>query len=75
MTKTIFVTLVLFQVEVFKTIKVFGTIMKSIVANGLVVVARPLKKQEPPLRGYGLFYTCGPEQIWHSQLELCETPA
>jgi hypothetical protein len=75
MTKTILVTLVLFQMVEFKTIKVFDTIMKSIVANGLMVVGRPLKKEEPPSRGYGLFYTCGPEQIRRSQLELCKTLA
>ncbi len=68
-------TLVLFQVVEFKTIKVFDAIMKSIAADGLMVVGRPLKKEEPPLRGYGLFYTCAPEQIWRSQLELCETLA
>jgi hypothetical protein len=73
MMKTILVTLVLFQMVEFKTIKVFDMIMKSIVANGLMVVGRPLKREEPPLRGYGLFYTCAPEQIWRSQLELCET--
>ncbi len=75
MTKTILVTLVLFQVVEFKTIKVFDTIMKSIVANGLMVVGRLLKREEPPLRGYRLFYTCALEQIWRSQLELCETLA
>jgi hypothetical protein len=70
MTKTI-----LFQVLEFKTIKVFDTIMKSIVANGLMVVGRPLKREAPPLWGYRLFYTCAPEQIRRSQLELCETLA
>jgi hypothetical protein len=75
MTKTILVTLVLFQVVEFKTIKVFDTIMKSLVANGLMVVGRPLKREEPSSRGYRLFYTCGPEQTRHSQLELCETLA
>ena len=75
MTKTILVTLVLFQMVEFKTIKVFDTIIKSIVANGLMVVGRPLKKEEFPSRGHGLFYTCAPEQIPHSQLELCETLA
>jgi hypothetical protein len=75
MTKTILGTLVLFQVVEFKTIKVFDTIMESIVANGLMVVGRPLKREEPPLRVYGLFYTCAPEQIRRSQLELCETLA
>ncbi len=59
----------------FKTIKVFDTIMKSIVANGLMAVGRPLKREEPPSRGYGLFYTCAPEQIRRSQLELWETLA
>ena len=68
-------TLVLFQVVEFKTIKVFDTMMNSIVANGLMVVGRPLKGEEPPLRGYGLFYTCAPEQIQRNQLELCETLA
>ncbi len=71
--KTTLVTLVLFQVVEFKTIKVFDTIMKSIGANGLMVVGRPLTREAPPLRGYGLFYTCPPEQIRGSQLELCET--
>jgi hypothetical protein len=51
MTKTILVTLVLFQVVEFKTIKVFDTIMISIVAIGLMVVGRPLKSKEPPSRG------------------------
>jgi hypothetical protein len=73
--KTMLVTLVLFQLVEFKTIKVFDTRMKSIVAKGLMVVGRPLKREEPPLRGYGLFYTCAPEQIRRSQLELCETLA
>jgi hypothetical protein len=41
--KTILVTLVLFQLAEFKTIKVFDTRMKSIFANGLMVVGRPLK--------------------------------
>jgi hypothetical protein len=41
--KTILVTLVLFQLVEFKTIKVFDMRMKSIVANGLMVVGRPLK--------------------------------
>jgi hypothetical protein len=49
MKKTILVTLVLFQMVEFKTIKVFDTIMKSIVANRLMVVGRPLKREEPPL--------------------------
>jgi hypothetical protein len=69
------VTLVLFQVVEFKTIKVFDMIMKSIVAKGLMVVGRPLKREVPPLWGYGLFYTCAPEQIQRNQLELCETLA
>ena len=38
--------------------------MNSIVAKGLMVVGRPLKREEPPSWGYGLFYTCAPEQIW-----------
>jgi hypothetical protein len=75
MTKTILVTLVLFQLVEFKTIKVFHMIWKSTVANGLMVVGRPLKEQEPPLQGYRLFYTCAPEQIRRSQLELCKTLA
>jgi hypothetical protein len=75
MTKTTLVTLILFQVVEIKTIKVFDTIMTGIVANGLMVVGRPLKREEPRLRGYGLFYTCAPEQIRRSQLELCETLA
>jgi hypothetical protein len=75
MMKTILVTLVLFHVFKFKTIKVFDMIMQSIVADGLMVVRRPLKKEEPPSRGCGLFYTCAPEQIWRSQLELCATLA
>ncbi len=73
--KTILVTLVLFQLVELKTIKVFDTRMKSMVANGLMVVRRPLKGEEPPSRGYRLFYTCAPEQIRRSQLELCETLA
>jgi hypothetical protein len=51
MTKTILVTLVLFQVVEFKIIKVFDTIMKCIKANGLMVVRRPLKREEPPFAG------------------------
>ena len=65
--KTILVTLVLFQLVEVKAIKVFIHEMKSIVANGLMVVGRPLKREEPPLWGYRLFYTCAPEQIWRSQ--------
>ncbi len=68
-------TLVLFQVVEFKTIKVFDTEMKSIVANSLMVVRRPLKREEPTSWGYGLFYTCALEQIRRSQLELCKTLA
>jgi hypothetical protein len=75
MIKTILVTLVLFQLAELKTIKVFDTKMNSIVAKGLMVVRRPLKRAEPPSWGYGLFYTCAPEQIRRSQLELCETLA
>jgi hypothetical protein len=75
MTKAILVTLVLFQMVEFKTIKVFDMIMKSIVANGLMVDGRPLKREESPSWGYGLFYTCVPEQIRRSQLELCKTLA
>jgi hypothetical protein len=52
----ILVTLVLFQVVEFKTIKMFDTIMKSIVANGLMVVGRPLKREEPPLRLQVILY-------------------
>jgi hypothetical protein len=48
MIKTILVTLGLFQYVEFKTVKVFDTIMNSIIAKGLMVVGR---------RGYGLFYT------------------
>jgi hypothetical protein len=51
MTKTTLVTLVLFQLVEFKTIKVFDTIMKSIVANGLMVVRRPLKLRRAPFAG------------------------
>ncbi len=40
-----------------------------------MMVDRPLKREEPPLRGYRLLYTCAPEQIRRSQLELCETIA
>ncbi len=58
-----------------KTVKVFDTKMNSIKAKGLMVVGRPLKGEEPPSRGYRLFYTCAPEQIRRSQLELCETLA
>ena len=47
----ILATFVLFQLVEFKTIKVFDTIMKSIVANVLMVVGRPLKGEEPPSRG------------------------
>jgi hypothetical protein len=75
MMKTILVTLVLFQSVEFKNIKVFDTKMNSIVAKGLMVVRRPLKREEPLSRGYRLFYTCAPEQIRRSQLELCETLA
>jgi hypothetical protein len=65
--KTMLVTLVLFQSEEFKTIKVFDMRMESIVANGLMVVGRPLEREEPLLQGYRLFYTCPPEQIRRSQ--------
>jgi hypothetical protein len=65
--KTILVTLVLFQSVEFKTIKVFDTRMESIVANGLMAVRRHLKREEPPLWGYRLFYTFAPEQIRRSQ--------
>ena len=68
-------TLVLFHLEVFKTIKVFDIKMNHMVLSqkALMKVDRPLNREEPPLRGYGLFYTCAPEQIRRSQLELCET--
>jgi hypothetical protein len=77
MMKTILVTLVLFHLEVVKTIKVFDTKNESYGLNqkALMMVDGPLKGEEPPLRGYGLFYTCTPEQIRRSQLELCETLA
>ena len=70
-------TLVLFHLEVVKTIKVFDTKNESygLSQKALMMVARPLMREEPPLRGYGLFYTCAPEQIRRSQLELCETLA
>ncbi len=55
MTKTILVTLVLFQLVEFKTIKVFDMKMNSIVAKGLVVVGRPLKRAEPPSGVAGYF--------------------
>ena len=73
--KTILVTLVLFHLEVVKTIKVFDTKMNHMFLSqkALMMVDRPLKIEEPPLRGYRLFYTCAPEQIRRSQLELCET--
>ena len=51
MMKKILVTLVLFQLVEFKTIKVFDTRMKSIVANGLMVVGRPLKMRRAPFAG------------------------
>ena len=77
MMKTILVTLVLFHLEVVKTIKVFDTKNESYVLSqkALMMVDRPLMREEPPLRGYRLFYTCAPEQIRRSQLELCETLA
>jgi hypothetical protein len=49
--KTILVTLVLFQLVEIKTIKVFDTRIKSIVANGLMVVRRPLKMRRAPFAG------------------------
>jgi hypothetical protein len=69
MMKMILVTLVLFQWVRFKTIEVFDTKMTSMRAKGLMVVRRPLKREAPSSRGYGLFYTCTPEQIRRSQLE------
>ncbi len=59
-----------------KTFKVFDTkiVLEMIEKRqGQVLVRQPLKWEEPPSEGYSLFYTCAPEQIWHSQLELCET--
>jgi hypothetical protein len=60
-----------------KTIKVFKTIsLLQLDLDGVqVLVTRPLKCKEPPSKGYRLFYTWAPEQVWHSQLELCETLA
>ena len=79
MTKTILVTLVLFHLGVvFKTIKVFDTRdgSCSLSQKALMMILGSLKREEePPLRGYRLFYTCAPEQIRRSQLELCETLA
>jgi hypothetical protein len=45
------VTLVLFQSAEFKTIKVWYQRMESIVANGLMVVRRPLRREEPHQNG------------------------
>ena len=75
--KTILVTLVLFHLEFVKTIKVFDTENESYVLSpkALMMVHRPLKREEPPFRGYRLCYTCAPDQIRRSQLELCETLA
>ena len=72
------VTLVLFHLEaVFKTIKVFDTRNGScsLSQKALMMILGSLRREEPPLRGYRLFYTCAPEQIRRSQLELCETLA
>ena len=75
--KTILVTLVLFHLEVVKTIKVFDTRNGScsLSQKALMMILGSMKEEEPPLRGYWLFYTCAPEQIRRSQLELCETLA
>ena len=53
MMKTILVTLVLFHLEVVKTIKVFDTKMDHMFLSqkALMMVDRPLKREEPPLRG------------------------
>jgi hypothetical protein len=75
MTKTIFSDFGFISLGRVKTVKVFDTKKNSMVAKGLMVVGRPLKGQEPLSRGYRLFYTCAPEQIRRSQLELCETLA
>ena len=74
----ILVTLVLFHLEVGKTVKVFDTRkwnMQVLSQKALMVILGSLEREEPPLRGYRLFYTCAPEQIRRSQLELCETLA
>ena len=71
-------TLVLFHLEVGKTVKVFDTRkwnMQVLSQKALMVILGSLGREEPPLRGYRLFYTCAPEQIRRSQLELCETLA
>ncbi len=73
--KTIFSDFGFISLSRLKTVKVFDTIMNSIVAKGLMVVGRPLKREEPPLQGYRWFSTCVPKQIRRSQLELCETLA
>jgi hypothetical protein len=77
--KTILVTLVLFHLEVGKTVKVFDTrkwnMQKGLSQKALMMILGSLEREEPPLRGYRLFYTCAPEQIRRSQLELCETLA
>ncbi len=76
--KTILVTLVLFHLEV--VLKLSKCLIQNNESYGLsqkalMMVDRPLKREEPPLRGYRLFYTRAPEQIRRSQLELCETLA
>ncbi len=47
----------------------------SLSQKALMMILGSMNKEEPPLRGYRLFYTCAPEQIRRSQLELCETLA
>jgi hypothetical protein len=58
-----------------KTVKVFDTKMNSIVANRPDAGYKTSERRRAPFAGSGLFYTCAPEQIRRSQLELCETLA
>ena len=61
--KTIFSNFGFISLGRVKTVKVFDTIMNSIAAKGLMVVGRPLKREGPPSRGYGLFYTAQPIRV------------
>ena len=49
--------------------------MQILSQKALMMILGSLRREEPPLRGYRLFYTCAPEQIRRSQLELCATLA
>ena len=71
-------TLVLFHLEV--VLKLSKCLIREmdhevLSQKALMMILGSMMKEEPPLRGYRLFYTCAPEQIRRSQLELCETLA